>query len=284
MMLEVVYNAENILGEGPVWDKYKNRILWVDILNQVIHSYNPEEKAYKEIVVDGFIGAIAVESEDIIIAAIADSAQRINIATGKKEIIKQFDFDKTEIRFNDGKCDAKGRFWIGTMSINEEANKGNLYCLDKSAISCKISSVGCSNGIAWSADNKRLYYIDSFTKRVDVFDFDLDTGNINNQRTLVHFSETDGIPDGMTIDTAGILWIAFWDGWRVAGYDSLTGKLVHTIKMPVARPTSCVFGGKDMNYLFITSARTGLSQEELLKQPFAGSIFKYGPLPNKGLS
>ncbi|MBS1745862.1 MAG: SMP-30/gluconolactonase/LRE family protein [Bacteroidetes bacterium] len=281
-MLTVVYNAENILGEGPVWDKYKNRILWVDILNRSIHSYSLEEKKHNEIAVDGYIGAIAVESEDIVIAAIANTVCRINIATGKTDVLKKFDFDKENIRFNDGKCDARGRFWIGTMSINGKGNKGNLYCLDHSTICNKISNVGCSNGIIWSVDNKKLYYIDSAAKRVDVYDFDIESGNILNPHVLIEFSDADGIPDGMTIDTAGTLWIAFWDGWKVEGYDSSSGKLVHTIKMPVARPTSCVFGGKDLNYLFITSAKTELTQKELLHQPLAGSLFMYGPLPNAG--
>ncbi len=282
-MLTVVCKAENTLGEGPVWDKYKNRILWVDILNQAIHSFQLDEKVHTQMAVDGLIGAIAIESEDTIMAAIANTVCSINMATGKTSVIRKFDFDIKQIRFNDGKCDARGRFWIGTMAVDGVGNKGNLYCLDGSTVKSKISNVGCSNGIAWSADNKRLYYIDSFAARVDVFDFDLETGHIHNARTLVKFSEEDGIPDGMTIDTAGTLWIAFWDGWRVAGYDSLSGKLVHTIKMPVARPTSCVFGGKDMNYLFITSARTELSQDELLRQPLAGSLFQYGPLPHAGL-
>lgn len=116
----------------------------MDILNQAIHSFQLEEKVQTQMAVDGLIGAIAIESEDTLIAAIANTVCRINWATGKASIIRKFDFDTKQIRFNDGKCDAKGRFWIGTMAVDGVGNKGNLFCLDASEVKSKISNVGCS--------------------------------------------------------------------------------------------------------------------------------------------
>ena len=177
-------------------------------------------------------------------------------------------------RFNDGKCDPAGRFWAGTMSHTDEPEKGSLYLLDKDlSVTQKIENVSISNGLAWSPDQNTFYYIDTPTKKVAAFHFDKTNGNIENKRYVIQFSNNEGTPDGMTIDSEGMLWIAHWDGWQISRWNPATGEKIKTILLPVSRVTSCCFGGKNLDDLYITSASTGLSDDQLRKEPLAGSLF-----------
>ncbi|MEN9415054.1 MAG: hypothetical protein RLZ62_1358, partial [Bacteroidota bacterium] len=131
-----------------------------------------------------------------------------------------------------------------------------------------------SNGLAWSNDHRTMYYIDTPTFEVAAFDYDIATGSISNRRVAIRIPETDGYPDGMTTDREGCLWIAHWDGWQVTRWDPHTGRKIHHIPMPAARVTSCAFGGDTGSDLYITSARTGLSEEELGRMRGAGGVWK----------
>ena len=174
--------------------------------------------------------------------------------------------ESTNFRFNDGKCDAMGRFWAGTMEIEPKQSTGNLYCLAKGQISKKLDGIYGSNGIAWSLDQTKMYYIDTLKYKLQVFDFDLQTGHISNGLDLIIFEKSMGYADGMAIDENGNLWICFYDGSKVCCFDPKTGAEIARIEMPVQRPTSCTFGGPDMDLLYITSAE---KNEDLL----GGSIY-----------
>ena len=137
----------------------------------------------------------------------------------------------------------------------------------------KIENVSISNGIAWSADNAVMYYINTPTNYVFAFDYDIEQGNINNQRVVIDLTHENGYADGMSIDEEGMLWIAFYGGWRVARYEPRTGKLLQQIELPAANVTSCTFGGNELRDLYITTARKGLNEKELESQPHAGSLF-----------
>ena len=177
-------------------------------------------------------------------------------------------------RFNDGKCDPAGRFWAGTMSISNMPCAGSLYVLEKDGtVKTKITGVTCSNGMAWSPDDKTLYYIDTPTRQVVAYKYDTKNGDITDGRVAISIPEEKGSPDGMTIDTEGMLWIALWDGWKVIRYNPYTSEQLYEVTLPVSRVTSCVFGGDDMDDLYITSAREGLSDSDLKEQPLAGSLF-----------
>jgi sugar lactone lactonase YvrE len=177
-------------------------------------------------------------------------------------------------RFNDGKCDPAGRFWAGTMSHTDEPEKGSLYLLGKDlSVTKKIEAVSISNGLAWSPDHKTFYYIDTPTKKVAAFHFDNTNGKIEDKRYIIQFLNNEGTPDGMTIDSEGMLWIAHWDGWQISRWNPVTGEKLKSILLPVSRVTSCCFGGKNLDDLYITSASTGLSDDQLKKEPLAGSLF-----------
>jgi len=181
--------------------------------------------------------------------------------------------DQAGNRFNDGKCDAQGRFWAGTMDEEEKVASGSLYRLDADLESQRIvEGVICSNGLGWSPDGGLMYYTDTRTHRIDVFDFDAATGDIANRRTFAEIPADHGVPDGLTVDAEGALWVACWGGWRVIRF-APDGLVDREVMMPVPQPTSCTFGGPSLSRLYVTSAKVGLDQAVLERAPKSGCIF-----------
>jgi sugar lactone lactonase YvrE len=160
------------------------------------------------------------------------------------------------------------------MSISNSANAGTLYALEKNyELKKKIEGVTCSNGLSWSTDEKTFYYIDTPTRDVVAYDYEASSGQITNKRVVVHIPQEEGYPDGMTIDSEGMLWIALWNGWKVVRYDPFTGKPLTVFNLPVSKVTSCVFGGETLEDLYITTAKTGITEKDLKTQYLAGSLF-----------
>ncbi|MFC5412754.1 SMP-30/gluconolactonase/LRE family protein [Larkinella bovis] len=271
---DVVLNYSCQLGEGPVWDAAKKRILWLDILPGEIHSFYPESGEHREFKTGQMAGAIALLPSGNFIAALQHGFHEISLENETVVPIADPEAHLTENRFNDGKRDPAGRFWAGTMALDERPGAGALYMLNEDgSVSLKVENVTCSNGLAWSLDHRLLYYIDSPTRQVVAYDYELGTGEITNRRVVIQFGEADGFPDGMTIDEKGMLWIALWDGWKVVRCNPDTGERLQQIDLPAARITSCTFGGDSLEDLYITSAKTGLTERELREQPLAGCLF-----------
>jgi sugar lactone lactonase YvrE len=181
-------------------------------------------------------------------------------------------------RFNDGKCDPAGRFWAGTISLDREPGAASLYCLEPDGrVRTMRRGVTNSNGIAWSLDAATMYYIDTPTQQVTAFDYDHQSGGITNPRTVVAIPAGAGKPDGMTVDAEGMLWIALWEGGCVGRWDPRSGARLQTINVPARRVTSCAFGGSQFEELYITTARVGLSEADLVRQPHAGGLFRARP-------
>jgi sugar lactone lactonase YvrE len=178
-------------------------------------------------------------------------------------------------RFNDGKCDPAGRFLAGTMDHDEKEACGSLYTLDLLG-NCRrlLSGLRISNGLAWSPGFRSFYYIDTPTRQVQAFDYDLESGEIAYPRTAIRVPEALGWPDGMTSDLQGHLWISLWGGAQVTCWNPATGNLLHSVPVPALQCSSCVFGGPDMSDLYITSARVGLDQAALARYPLSGSLFR----------
>ena len=276
----VVVEHYCLLGEGPVWDAKKQVVCWVDILNGAIHGYAPKNKVHTTILLNQLIGAFAFCNDGNFIAALQNGFAFIDKASGEINMIEDPEAHLPGNRFNDGKCDPAGRFWAGTMALTEEAGAGSVYTIEKNVgVTKKINNVSISNGMVWSADHTTLYYIDSPSFKVVAYDYDTTTGHISNERTIITISAADGVPDGMTIDTEGMLWIAHWDGWQVTRWNPATGEKLFHFTLPVGRVTSCTFGGQSLEDLYITSARVGLTDEALKSQPLAGALFV---IPNCG--
>ena len=265
-----------LLGEGPVWDARRSSLFWVDILRGEIHEYRPADGYSHTISVGEYVGAVAPYRDGRLMAALKSGIVLLDPDTGEREAVGHPEAHLPGNRYNDGKCDPAGRFWVGSMSLQEEPGAGSLYMIDHDrSITRQLEGVTISNGLAWSNDHRTMYYIDTPTFEVAAFDYDIATGSISNRRVAIRIPETDGYPDGMTTDREGCLWIAHWDGWQVTRWDPHTGRKIHHIPMPAARVTSCAFGGDTGNDLYITSARTGLSEEELGRMRGAGGVFAY---------
>src|SRR5262249_13029207 len=198
---ELVLDAQAELGEGPVWDPSSSCLLFVDILRGRVHRFNPATGALQAFDVGQFVGAVAIAESGDLVLAVRDGFARMNLSSGHVEMIAEVEADRPDQRMNDGKCDAEGRFWAGTMALDERGGAGALYRLDPDGqVHTMLRHVSISNGLDWSSDDRLMYFIDSPTQSVDLFDFDLTSGAITNRRSLVRVGAVHGLPDGLTLD------------------------------------------------------------------------------------
>jgi len=265
---ELLFDARAELGEGPFWDARTQTLHWLDILNKRVYA-----GADLLAQLDEFVGCAAFRRDGGLILALKSSIVNLQPDSVKPAILATLN-EPTNNRFNDGKCDPAGRFLAGSMDLNETDPTGALYSFDGKTVTKLLSGITISNGLTWSPDHKTFYYTDTPTRQVTAFDYDLSTGQIANPRPAVRVPDGLGWPDGMTSDTDGNLWIAMWGGAQVTKWDPRTGRLLEQIPMPVLQPSSCIFGGADLNELYVTSARKGLSQEKLQEYPLSGGVFK----------
>lgn len=258
--LEIVTNIKASLGEGPLWDAPNKLLYWVDIIDKKIFNYNPRTKTTNEIVLDQYIGSIALSKSGKLLLALHNGFYFLDIETGKLQKISDPESNLPKNRFNDGKCDAFGRFWAGTTSFDELDPVGSLYCLDTDLTVRKIfNEVIISNGISWSLDNKKMYYIDSPRREIYSYDYDINMGEISDKKTIIKVPKSMGFPDGMTVDIDGNLWVAHWGAYLVCKWNPNKGELLDKIKIPVNRVSSCTFGGDNFDELYITTAQRGFA-------------------------
>ncbi len=275
MQAELIFDAKAALGEGPAWDAKTQTLYWIDILEKRIYA-GTELLAQ----LDDLIGCLAPRKNGNLILGLSGVESRASFVDFAPDSSQQTvlsavnDAERATNRVNDGKCDPAGRFLAGSMDMNEKDPNGSLYSFDGKNITCLLDGVTISNGLAWSADHKTFYYIDTPTRKVKAFDYDLSTGQIANSRVAIHVPESLGWPDGMTSDMDGNLWIAMWGGAQVTKWNPNSGKLLEQVSIPALQSSSCVFGGKDRNELYVTSARKGMSADDLKKYPFSGGLFK----------
>jgi sugar lactone lactonase YvrE len=274
--VELELDARSVLGESAIWDDKKQVLYWVDIDPGLVHIYDPATRKDRALHVGQPVGTVVPRASGGLMLAVRDGFMSLDLETGKTAIVAVPLGHNPENRFNDGKCDPAGRFWAGT--VETPSRKGALFRLDRDlSVHQMVDGIGLSNGLAWSLDKKTMYYIDSMTMKIDAFDYDLMSGAISNRRMIVSVPEEHGLPDGMTIDAEGKLWVAHWDGWCVCRWDPATGRLIQKVQLPVARPTSCALGGPTLGALYITSATTELDAAALAKQPGAGGLFRFDP-------
>jgi sugar lactone lactonase YvrE len=274
--IELLVDSKSLVGEGPFWDGSKNLLYWVDIKGSKLHIYNSLLCTNETIQFLQHVCAVVKCSDGELLLAMQHGLYFFNLESKKLTLINNPESDILENRFNDAKCDAAGRFYAGTMDNNELGDTvGSLYCLNNDLSVKKIlDHITISNGLAWSLDNKTMYFIDTPTMVVSAFDYKIETGELSNRRTVVRIPEGEGSPDGMTIDCEGMLWVAQWGGWKVSRWNPENGVRMMTIDVPASKVSSCAFGGDNMDELYITTARIMLSAEELLKQPHAGGLFR----------
>ncbi|EMY4797599.1 SMP-30/gluconolactonase/LRE family protein [Bacillus cereus group sp. BceL296] len=271
--LELVIDAKATLGEGPSWDSKKHLLYWVDILEKKVHIYNRITGENKSIFLGQMVGSVVPRKSGGMVLALEKGFYFLNPDTEEMEAIYDPESHLEENRFNDGKCDPCGRFWAGTTDSIGINGKGALYFLNTNLhVKKKLEQVSTSNGLAWSPDHMYMYFIDTPTRKVVRFDYDVHTGHIENPQDVIVFPKEEGLPDGMTIDGEGMLWIAHWGGSKVSRWNPKSGKQLLTIPIPALYVTSCTFGGSNLNELYITTARMNNTNPEIY--PNAGGIFR----------
>ncbi len=268
---------DDLIGEGPAWDAARQSLLWTDIAGRRIHRLQVATGDVWTRDLEQMAGAVLPRADGGLALCLQDGVWLCDTDDGPLRLLTAVEPHDGTTRLNDVKSDRTGRLWGGTMALDARADAGALYRIDPDG---QLTTIACpvtiSNGIEWSLDGSRMYYIDTATQRMDVFDFDLVAGNAVGRRPFIQFDGSLGVPDGMTIDREGCLWVAFYDGWAVRRFTP-SGELQRTVELPVARATSCAFGGPDLDQLYVTSARDGLSRVDLAEQPHAGSLFVIEP-------
>jgi sugar lactone lactonase YvrE len=273
---EVALEVHAQLGEGPVWDERAQRLYFVDIVGHRVHVFWPATGEHRSFEVDRMVGAVVLRDDGGLVLAAHDAFLVAAHDGSALEPFGDFRVNGEIVRFNDGKVDPRGRFFAGTMAHSEEGSLGSLYMLEPDGtVSVVLEEVGISNGLAWSADETTLYYIDTLRRSVDAFDVDPVTGAVANRRVVAEFA--DGSPDGMAIDVEGCLWVACWGGKRVERLDPADGRRLDVVPVPATNVSSVAFGGPDLDDLYITTAREGLSDAQLAAEPHAGDLFVTRP-------
>lgn len=264
-------HCQNILGEGPIWHAEQQALYWVDIDGMKIQRFFPKNQAYQVYEMPKKVSAIAFRKKGGMVVAAADGFYFWDLERQEMALIADPEAGKTEGRFNDGKVDRKGRFWAGTMTCHGATS--SLYRLSANLqVDRMIENVTISNGIGWSPDNRTMYYVDSKRFTVYAYRFNLASGKIWERRIFAQINVKVGTPDGLTVDREGFIWLAIYDGWKILRYHP-SGKVDAEIHLPVSRPSSCAFGGEELDQLFITSASEGFSEEQRAQEPMAGDLF-----------
>jgi sugar lactone lactonase YvrE len=270
-----VADVHAVLGEGPVWVEREAALYWVDIKGRKIFRLGKSGER-TEWPAPYRVGSLAPRAGGGFIGGTDEGIAAIDLDSGSFEILANPEERFPDNRFNDGKVDRRGRFWAGTMDDKEQQASGTLYLVEPGPeVRAIDGGYRVTNGPAFSPAGDVMYHNDSARQVTYAFDID-SAGNTGNRRVFLQFGEGDGFPDGMTVDSEGCLWIAFWDGWSVRRY-SPGGEWMETVRMPVARPTSCAFGGPDLDRLYITSASIGLNETASGMQPNAGGLFMMEP-------
>ena len=266
-----VVDCHNVLGEVPVWDVAEQALYWVDIEGKLLQRYAPATGQVDRWDMPERIASLALREKGGLIVAFASGIAFYDLGSGAIDWIARPEADKPGNRFNEGKCDRNGRFWAGTMDDSLAAHTAALYRVEPDRSVHKVlGNIGISNCFVWSLANDAFFFADTLDKRIYKFDYDHAAGTVANRRL---FAETAGAnPDGGTIDEEGYLWNAEWDAWRIVRY-APDGTIDRSVALPVQKPTSCMFGGRDLGTLFVTSAVWDLTPEALAEQPQAGGVF-----------
>jgi sugar lactone lactonase YvrE len=265
---EPILRARATLAEGPRWDGAAQRLLWVDIEEGELHVFDPAAGEDRVLQLGAKVGAAAPARSGHVLVALADRLARVSLDDGAAETLVEVPHDHPDMRMNDGACDPAGRFWVGSMPLDERRPLGAVYRYEAGKpLERVFEGVTVSNGIGWSPDHTLMYYADSATRRIDLFDHDPDSGAISSRRPFAVLADGDGFPDGLAVDDEGGVWLAVWGGGHVRRYRA-DGTLDGTLSIPAQNVTACCFGPGTQ--LYVTTASRGLQPGE---QPLAGSIF-----------
>jgi sugar lactone lactonase YvrE len=284
MPVELLLDAHATIAESPLWAPAEGVLYWMDIKAPALCRLDPDTLAQARWPLPADIGAFALlEGVDAALVALRTGLYRLSLADGALRLIAPPPFDPNLHRFNEGACDAAGRFWVGTM-FDPLPGAGQTEPIaaplsrwsSAEGLMIQPDASDLHNGMAWSPDGSRFYLSHTHTHTVYAFDFDTGAGRLGERRSFVVVPPEVGVPDGAAIDETGAYWCAVHGGGRLHRY-SPAGKLLKTIALPVSQPTMCAFGGPRLETLFITSASDKLNAEALRREPHAGGLFRFDP-------
>ena len=282
MKLERFLDLTMVLGEGPVWDEQAQRLYWVDITAGQLWHWDSAGGSTDKLDLHQTLGMCALTTSGGLVLA---SAQQILLYEqgALRLLIDGAEADRPDNRFNDGKCDPRGRLLVGSMDTKGQRERGALYSLSGSngQLQTLLTGVSTSNGIGFNSAGDRLYYVDTPTGFLWGFDYDLETGAIRNRQPLIDYRAELGRFDGITVDSEGMVWAAHWGGYQVSRWDPSTGRKLLSLAVPAPFVTSCCFGGPDFQTLYITSAWNRNPQTQA-EAPLAGALFCVDT-PDQGL-
>ena len=275
---EVVHDAPMLVGESPIWHEVESALYWVDINGLTVNRVHPASGKFTSWKMGSEPSALAVDGDNNLMVATRKGIICLNTTSGKETPVADAPYDTAIVRFNDGRVDPAGRFWIGTMYEPRDQPAAEMYVLEHGRLRrAWAGGMTNSNGLAWSLDGRTMFHADTTTHRIDCYDFDPGTGVQSNGRTLLTFP-TDksaagygGRPDGATVDSEGAYWVAMFEGGRLLRI-APNGEILRELALPLRCPTSVAFGGSDLRTLYITSASHGRSADELARYPLSGKL------------
>jgi sugar lactone lactonase YvrE len=265
-------------GESPIWSVREQALYWTDNLGGRIHRLDPESGSAESFVLGQNVMAIGLRESGGLLLALAKQLAFYEPG-GELEPLMDVEQDRPRNRFNDGKADRRGRYWAGTMNdVDWDEPSGSLYCLDPGLELSRLQGeVVCANGLGWSPDDRTFYFCESFRYAIFAYDFDADSGALSARRVFATVDRTSGgFPDGLTVDAEGGVWSVHNGAGRVVRY-APDRRVTHEVEVPVPQPTSCIFGGRDLDVLYITTSRQNMSSEQLARYPLSGSVFAVRP-------
>ena len=270
---ECIPDTKGDLGEGLLWDERNETIMWVDAFKKIINVWNPATKNLKSQEFDSIVTSIAKrESGGYVVAAGLKLIELDNDLKVTKSTPLEMPFDN--VRTNDGNVDINGNYWVGAFANDAKPNQGNLRRISPNLGSkVFLKDITIANGMDWSPDNKICYYIDTPTKKVSRFKFNIETSELEGELEAIDVSGYSGAPDGMCTDIDGNLWVAFWGGGCVRSF-APSGELLAQVDVAATLVTNCAFGGSDLSTLFITCAVASYEESITGEEPLAGSLFK----------
>lgn len=275
---EVAVELPTILGEAAIWDGDRQQLYWLDIEDKALFVFDPLTKRNVRHDLGERVGTVVPARDGTLVLALENSVATYDLSSRTLTHRVPLEDELPQNRANDGKCDSAGRLWVGSIAPGHQRGGAALYRIEGDfRVTRVLSGISISNGVAWSLDRRSMYYIDTPTRQIVRFDYDLGSGAISNQTVVVEVPQSYGYPDGMTIDSEGMLWVAHFGGWAVRRWDPTTGTVLATVSLPVKNVTSCAFGDADLGTLYITTARFLNGKRDLAQQPLAGSLFKTRP-------
>lgn len=277
---ELVLDIQAELGEGPFWHPLQQCLYWLDIEKRQLNRFDPLTQINLSESLDRRVACVVPTNDDSLLLGGEGGIEEYWPDTEEWAFLVDPEKNKRTNRINDGKASPEGRFWFGSLNMQRERNQASLYVMERNGgVRQILPGLTNSNGLGWSPDGDVFYHIDTPTRQVSAFDYDPRLGGIRNRRIVVRFPDDPefGRPDGMTVDSEGMLWIAHWGGASVTRWDPELGEMIAVVNVPATQVTSVAFGGEELGTLFITTARRDLTPQMLGGQPNAGGIFAVEP-------